>query len=391
MTLVGAGTCTVQASQAGNATYAAAPSVNQSFTVAALGMPTSVDFLPRAGDPRATQPYGSSAGYSAMKRMANGHMIVFGMSHTGNENNAVETYDPVADAWTVRIPHTVATWTLIGVAGRTFLGNRDNQVNMMLRPLNEYWVMEGEGGGTNADGNYRGIVDTVNWNWKFIDDAHLWEPTGDNPPKIWDGVGEWIDGLNLGVIYGGTRGNPGDDLHIFIPQAGTPRFEHMAYSNAWGNPSFSGSQMLRYVSQSNWVRGNFLYIYGGIRFEHVTLAQSYSQTIYELDVSNPDAPVMTTESVNTLPADQAVKGDAVLGDYDPTLDRAVITDGVHVNIYDYATQTWTNVPVNTPADPARLSPDSSGTGAQGRWSPEVGQMIILGAYNGRMFGLRLNY
>ena len=34
VTLVGAGTCTIQASQAGNATYAAAPSVSQSLTVA---------------------------------------------------------------------------------------------------------------------------------------------------------------------------------------------------------------------------------------------------------------------------------------------------------------------------------------------------------------------
>ena len=102
--------------------------------------------------------------------------------------------------------------------------------------------MEGEGGGTNSDGNYRGIVDTVNWRWKFIDDNHVWEPSGDDPPKIWDGVGEWIDGLNVGVIYGGTRGNPGDDLHIFIPNTGTPRFTHKAYSNAWGNPSFTGSE-----------------------------------------------------------------------------------------------------------------------------------------------------
>jgi len=152
------------------------------------GFPTSADFLPKAGDPRAAQPYGSDAGYSAMKRMANGQMIVFGMSHTANENNAVETYDPIANAWTVRIPHTVASWGPVGMAGRTFLGNRDNEVNMMLRPLNEYWVMEGEGGGTNSDGNYRGIVDTVNWRWKFIDDNHVWEPTGDDPPKIWDGV-----------------------------------------------------------------------------------------------------------------------------------------------------------------------------------------------------------
>jgi hypothetical protein len=354
------------------------------------GMPTSADFLPKATDPRAAQPYGSAAGYSAMKRMSNGHMIVFGMSHTANENNAVETYDPVANKWTVRIPHTAATWARVGMKNRNFLGNRDNQVNMMLRPFNEYWVMEGEGGGINADGNYRGIVDTLTWKWKFIDDNRVWEPSGDDPPKIWDGVGEWIDELNCGVIYGGTRGNPGDWLQIFIPKAGTPRFVRKVYSNQWGNQSFPGSEMLRYVSQSNWVRGKYLYIYGGIHRNRAS-ADSKSQTIYKLDVTNPDAPVMTTESVNTLPPDQAVKGDAVLGDYDPVHELAVITDGVHVNVYSYATKSWANVLVNTLADPARLSPDSSGTGAQGRWSPEVGQMIILSAYNGRTFGLRLNY
>src|SRR5207249_4256287 len=92
------------------------------------GVPTSADFIRKAQDPRAAQPYGSSAGYSAMKRLANGQMIVFGMSHTGNENNAVETYDPVADAWAVRIPHTVAVWNNVDTTGRTFLGNRDNQI-----------------------------------------------------------------------------------------------------------------------------------------------------------------------------------------------------------------------------------------------------------------------
>jgi hypothetical protein len=354
------------------------------------GMPASADFLPKATDPRAAQPYGSAAGYSAMKRLANGHMIVFGMSHTANENNAVETYDPVANKWTVRIPHTAATWARVGMKNRNFLGNRDNQVNMMLRPFNEYWVMEGEGGGMNADGNYRGIVDTLTWKWKFIDDNRVWEPSGDDPPKIWDGVGEWIDELNCGVIYGGTRGNPGDWLQIFMPKAGIPRFARKIYSNEWGNQSFPGAEMLRYVSQSNWVRGKYLYIYAGIHRDRA-LVDSKSQTIYKLDVTNPDAPVMTTESVNTLPADQAVKGDAVLGDYDRVHDLAMMTDGVHVNVYSYATKTWANVPVNTPADPARLSPDTSGTGAQGRWSPEVGQMIILSAYNGRTFGLRLNY
>jgi YD repeat-containing protein len=33
VTLVAAGTCTIRASQAGNATYAPAPNVDQSFTV----------------------------------------------------------------------------------------------------------------------------------------------------------------------------------------------------------------------------------------------------------------------------------------------------------------------------------------------------------------------
>ncbi len=45
----GSGTCTVQADQAGNDTYAAAPSVDQSFSVTAAVTPLSVSNIPGTG------------------------------------------------------------------------------------------------------------------------------------------------------------------------------------------------------------------------------------------------------------------------------------------------------------------------------------------------------
>ena len=49
ITLSGAGTCTVQADQAGDSTYAAAPSVDQAFTVSAASASISVSNIPGSG------------------------------------------------------------------------------------------------------------------------------------------------------------------------------------------------------------------------------------------------------------------------------------------------------------------------------------------------------
>jgi hypothetical protein len=356
------------------------------------GMPTSADYLPKAQDPRANQPYGSSAGFSSMKRMANGQMIVFGMSHTPTENNAVETYDPVTNSWTVRIPHTAAAWPAAGVTGRTFLGNRDNQVSLMIRPLNQYWAMEGERG-YDIVGNYRGVVDTANWNWKYIDDNRVFQPSGDDPIKVWDGVGEWIDALNVGVIYGGISGQPGDTLQVFTLTGSSPAFKRTAWSNPWGTETFPGSMLLRYISQSNWIRGDKIHIYGGVQQDRNTNVNTPNATIYELDVTavpNGGQPVMRPVSTNTLPPNQQVNGDAILGDLWPSKDMAVLTDGRKINVYDYASGSWVYVAINNPPGDSANSPNSEGSGAQGRWAPEIDQLIVLGQ-NGATFGVRLNF
>ena len=73
-TIVAAGTCTIQTSQSGNASYAAAPNVNQISTAkqATRGMPTSADFLLKAYDPRK-----HDYAYATFKRLPDGRGIVW--------------------------------------------------------------------------------------------------------------------------------------------------------------------------------------------------------------------------------------------------------------------------------------------------------------------------
>lgn len=341
--------------------------------------------------------YQSTSAYSAMKRLPNGHMIVFGQTHDPTQANAVATYDPVADAWTVRIPHT--KWSdgpvlpdgTHDVRGRDYLGNRDNQVNIVLPEHGIYYVNDGQRG-IDFTGNYRGWIDisASKWKWTVIDDRSANPLFGAVPATIWNGVGQWIDALHVGVFYGSLRGEPGDYLAVITPTPNGPnKFSMKVWSNMWGSPSFPGSVLLRYMSQSNWVRRDKLHIYGGVRRDRGTLADTQNQTIYELDVTMPNSPVMRAVSANTLGAD-AVRGDGVLGDYYAAKDMAIVTDGRRVNVYDYASATWVNVPVNTPPDANRNSPTAEGSGLQARFAPEVAQLIILGK-NGVTFGLRLNF
>jgi hypothetical protein len=362
-----------------------------------VGMPTSADFIRKAPDPRSSMGYQNTSAYSAMKRLPNGHMIVFGQTHDPLSGaNAVTTYDPVADAWTVRIPHTkwnngsVLPDGTHDVRGRDYLGNRDNQVNIVL-PGGIYYVNDGQRG-IDFTGNYSGWIDTTasKWKWNVVDDRSSNPLLGANPATVWNGVGQWIDALNTGVFYGSLRNEPGDYLAVITPTPNGPnKFSMKVWSNMWGSPSFPGSVLLRYMSQSNWVRGDKLHIYGGVRRERGTLADTPNQTIYELDLTVPNSPVMRAVSTNTLGAD-AVKGDGILGDYYAAKDMAVITDGRRVNVYAYASATWVNVPIKTPPDANRNSPTDEGTGLQARFAPEIGQLIILGK-NGATFGLRLNF
>ncbi len=63
ITVDGAGTCTVQADQSGNATFAAAPSVDQSFTVTTGVVPISISNLPGASSALVGESFSPSYNY----------------------------------------------------------------------------------------------------------------------------------------------------------------------------------------------------------------------------------------------------------------------------------------------------------------------------------------
>ena len=361
-----------------------------------VGMPTSADFLPRARDPR-----GIDAGFNTFKRLPNGHGLPFGgNSHSRGGNNSVVTYDPVADRWTVRQSHQ--RWTDVPVPpatvgppwearGLTFLGNSDNGAALVVD--NEYWHFLGERG-QNVTGNYRGILDTTTWRWTFVDDTNRDWPRVElaNAPTLQNFLNSaygHIPALDMWYMFGGDRGgNPTDALYRIERNPGGQRpFKATYYGDAWGNQAFAGSERLRYISNQHFARGTKVFVYGGLHESRSGGARTSSKTLWEIDLV---APSMRTFAVNTLPDGQRVEGSKLLAYHDASKDIAVITNGSLVNVYDFARGSWNYVPVNTPPDSDRLSPSQDGAGRAAFYSPEVGQLIILGGHS-KVYGLRLNY
>jgi hypothetical protein len=347
------------------------------------GMPTSADFILRASDPR-----GGDNGYNTFKRLPNGKGITFGgFSHNRSGNNSVAVYDPMANSWQVVVPHTPWVDTT-DVTGRSFLGNRDNHNTIVVGSRNEFWVMSGQRG-MNLIGNWRGVLNTQSWSWQINDDFTNFAPVGGEVPNWINSAAGWIDLLNVGYIFGGaTSDNPYDGLIRIEPNPSGPApYKFVKWADAWNKASFPGAEKLRYISNSHFVRNGKVYVYGGGYESRINNVRSPGRTLYEIDVM---APSMRAVSVNTLPDGQRVESEAILADRDPAKDILIATDGVRVNVYDFASGAWVNVPVNTAHDAKRLSPSSDGAGRQGFWSPEVGQYIILGGA-GRTYGLKLNY
>jgi hypothetical protein len=375
---------------ASNASGSSAASASVVWLAAPLtGLPSSVDFINRASDPR-----GGDNAYSTFKRLPNGHGIAFGgFSHNQSGNNAVLDYDPVGNVATVPIANT--PWTVAAnVSGRSFLGNRDNHSTLVID--GKFWVMHGETGESPV-GNYRGIVDPTTWRWTYIDDNFVWpQVTGGTITDYENAAYGRIEALDMWYMLGGEyRGNPNDGLIRLERNAAGSSSPYKAteYRNTQGNPSFSGSQKLMEVSQAHWDRGTKLNVYGGTH-EEWTLADSNGvllrtpgKTLYAVDIQ---APSMTVISVNPLPDGQRVEGPFVYGYRDPTRDIAVLSDGNHVNVYDYTSGAWVNIPVNTAPDSDRQTPSSDGAGRQGFYSPEIGQYVILGGH-GKIYSMRLNF
>ena len=353
-----------------------------SFGTSLIAAPDSAQFVSKSDDPR-----GGDAGYNTFRRLPDGKGIAFaGFSHDPTADNSVAIYDPVTDTWQIAVPnnHWIDTYD---VSERTFLGNRDDNVALVVD--GGYWALDGERG-IDLSGNWRGVLDTQTWQWQIDDDPSRFGPTGGAFGTWENSAAGWIPVLDSGYIFGGSYGgNPADRLATITRNAAgsVPPFSAMVYFNEWGDPSFIGAELLDYISNQHWVRGTKIHVYGGIGQDRDTGSNFDSSTLWQIDVTTPQ---MNAFSINDLPDDQRVQGGALLGYYDSTRDMAVVTNGVLVNVYDYTTSTWINVPVLTPSDPDRESPSSAGAGRAAFYSPEIDQMIILGGHS-RVYGLRLNY
>ncbi len=172
--------------------------------------------------------------------------------------------------------------------------------------------------------------------------------------------------------------NPYDGLvRIESNPAGTAPFKLTILANQWNSPSFAGAEKLRYISNSHFVRQGKVYVYGG-GHELRNNTREAGKTLYAIDVTVPS---MSVVSINNLPAGQRVEGEAILADRDPAKDILVATDGVRVNVFDFASGTWTSCArqycrPTTTASRLRLP----GAGRQGFWSPEIQQFVILGGH-----------
>ena len=395
----GAAVYSVVARSATSTSATASASVNwQTPPVAPAGLPTSADFVPKASDPR-----GIDAGYNTFKRANSGRAIPFGgASHNRAGNNAVVSYDPSSDRWTVHKAHM--TWQDRPVApalsgppfdarGLGFLGNSDNGVALVVD--DEYWHLHGQRG-VSIVGNHRGILDTRTWQWTHIDDTG----SGDWPPltlvndtefrNFENAAAGYVPSLDKWYVFGGTiNGNPFDGLYRIERDPGGARPLKATF---FGSPvsrqqAFPGSERLRYISNQHFVRGAKVYVYGGLHENRTSGARTNSSVLWEIDI---EAPSMRVYATNSLPSGQRLEGEKLLAYYDPTKDMAVVTNGVRVNVFDFAAGAWVDIPVNTPSDSDRESPSSQSAGRAAFYSPEVGQLIILGGHS-KVYGLRLNY
>ena len=349
-------------------------------------IPVSAEFVARAGDPR-----GGDAGFNTFQRLPDGRGITFGgFSHDRIGNNAVVAYHPVADRWEYLQPH-IPWIDTYDVSGRTFLGNRDDHLTMIVD--GQYWATDGQRG-VPLIGNYRGVFDVATRTWTIDDDPKLFSPTGTSFGDWMLSAADWHAVLDVGYIFGGVvNGNPTDGLLIVErnPAGSASKFRFTEYRRGEDDdPAFSGAERLYYLNNQHWQRGRFVHVYGGrqqIRHAYPDTRVD-SRNLWQLELTHP--PKLTSLSTNTLPDGQRVDGNRLYAYHDPSRDIAVVSNGKLVNVYDYATGLWHYVPVLTPPDADRESPSPQGAGRAGFYSPEAGQYVILGGH-GRVYGLKLNF
>jgi hypothetical protein len=384
----------------------AAPNTNQSSTAkqATLGMPTSADFLLKAYDPRK-----HDYAYATFKRLPDGRGIVFGgFGAVTTGNNAVTAYNPVTNTWeTLFATQTFTIGSQLSdgtydVRGKSFLGNRDTQFGLVVPSRNEYWVGPGQRS-QPLTGNFMGAFNYITKVWTVIqDDQNTFAPvTG------WSYYSGPADGCSVRIpetdtlvtMWSYSSGSLATStLTIMRPNGTSPQTYTAEVHHDLNNFSWAGQRLLRNTQSQCFARNGEVYVYGG----YDELGGFSSADISRVNVTVPGKPVQTTVTTNTVPQSVRVYGQSVLADWDPARDRMVVTNGINVNIYDFGTHAWANVPVNTPPDDARNSPTTSAAGGASHgcfWAPGAyvspgvfaDQLILNGQGNGTTYGLRLNY
>jgi hypothetical protein len=331
---------------------AAAPKINQGFTAkqATLGMPTSADFLLKAYDPR-NRDYA----YATFKRLPDGRGIVFGgFGAVTAGNNAVTAYNPVTNTWeTLFATRTFTIGPQLGdgtydVRGKSFLGNRDNQFGLVVPSRNEYWVGPGQRS-QPLTGNYMGAFNYVTKVWTVIqEDQNTFAPvTG------WNYYSAPADGCSVRIpetdtlvtMWSYSSGSLATStLTIMRPNGTSPQTYTAEVHHDLNNFSWTGQRLLRNTQGQCFARNGEVYVYGG----YDELGAFSSADISRVNVTVPGRPMQSTVTTNTVPLSVRVYGQSVLADWDQARDRMVVTNGINVNIYDFGTQTWANVPVIHP-------------------------------------------
>jgi len=292
-------------------------------------------------------PGNRTAGYSTQRLMPNGKMFNFGgYSHDSLATNSVCERNAAANTVTVTVPHKAYPPSV-----PKQLTNRDNHY---VIPYPDGTVLVSRGQPAAPVGKEWGVY--KDGDWADIGGADGVPPggTGDALRFVQNPAVAVIG--NDGWVFGGDGGNPIDWLFriTHTPGAG---FISKVWANNWGDPSFTGAERLRYVSNSGFAYNGAMYVYAG-GLQPRTGPYQNGKTLYKIDVSGT-APVMSVVSVNTLPDGQRVEGEASVAVVDAANHRMICVSrsGDLVNVYDFVSSAWSlvdntgrpSIPGNYPA------------------------------------------
>jgi hypothetical protein len=372
----------IVATGAAGTTPATSAAVGVTVTGVIAGLPTSAAFTAITSDVR-----GGDAAYNFLRRMSDGRMIAHGgFSHDRAGNNSVMIYNPVAGTSIIDFPNT--PWTdAADTSGRNYLGNHDNQIGGIVDDV--LWEFSGERG-IDFLGNIQGRYTPATHTWQ-IEDGFNWAPCP-NLEKHENGafvhIPSYQGSPERWVMFGGkAHGNPTGDLQSIV-RSGTPgifTLEHDLQSG--GSAPYGGARQLDFVASQSFSRNGKMYVYGGAYFDYLGNPKIESADMMQIDFSSGvNMAVLGTNSLGN-----AVKGESLYADYDPARDQVIISNGVNVQIFDFATTSFSDIPVTSGPDNDRVTPSiEAGAPRAACFSPEIGKLIILGGHS-HMYKIDLTY